>query len=483
MSTNSTQKRQTAHENYSQSLEEGIDDLEQSSSTATSTGTTNPASWGSGVDQSSSGSSQNYVTTYPVNQGLESESFIDEVAGEQPPPIAPTGFEAVGNHDEVANPSNESTEDQSTEASYDSLKAAAEESGEESVVQELISEGYTMPELVSEVEASRPVSYLRDAGAGLDPSGFSQEGSEEFLPFLAALVPTLVSAIGPSLAKGVTKIISRSPRRRKRLSDLAKTGVGVLGNLSKLLETAANTDSSESAPAVDEAFVQQVAVAMEVIIDRDDRIRIRNTTRNPWRRICALQIEFPNGVFRGTGFLVGPRSVATAGHCVYMHSQGGWARKITVIPGCDGSTKPYGQVESRSFRSVGGWVNQRKPEYDYGCIVLPSSGFGANLGSFGFAAVNSNTLLSKTAVLAGYPGDKPFAELWGMARRIKKVTRQTLVYDIDTMGGQSGAPVYIKRNGQVYVVGIHNYGSLSGNSATLVTASVHRNLTNWSRIR
>jgi V8-like Glu-specific endopeptidase len=105
------------------------------------------------------------------------------------------------------------------------------------------------------------------------------------------------------------------------------------------------------------------------------------------------------------------------------------------------------------------------------------------LGSFGFAAVNSNTLLSKTAVLAGYPGDKPFAELWGMARRIKKVTSQTLVYDIDTMGGQSGAPVYIKRNGQVYVVGIHNYGSLSGNSATLVTASVHRNLTNWSRIR
>jgi len=69
-----------------------------------------------------------------------------------------------------------------------------------------------------------------------------------------------------------------------------------------------------------------------------------------------------------------------------------------------------------------------------------------------------------------------------MARRIKTVGDKTLTYDIDTVGGQSGAPVYVKRNGQRYVVGIHNYGAATGNSATRVTRPVGDRLLAWSRI-
>jgi glutamyl endopeptidase len=104
------------------------------------------------------------------------------------------------------------------------------------------------------------------------------------------------------------------------------------------------------------------------------------------------------------------------------------------------------------------------------------------LGSFGFANFNAQKLLAQSAVLAGYPGDKPFAEMWGMARKIKTVTAKTLVYDIDTMGGQSGAPVYVKRNGQRFVVGIHNYGATTGNSATRITQPVYDRLKIWSKL-
>jgi V8-like Glu-specific endopeptidase len=135
------------------------------------------------------------------------------------------------------------------------------------------------------------------------------------------------------------------------------------------------------------------------------------------------------------------------------------------------------------FKSVTGWITGRKPESDYGCVVLPQGAFGGrNLGSFGFAAFDTQAILAQPAVLAGYPGDKPFAELWGMARRIKSASTKTLVYDIDTVGGQSGAPVYIKRNGQRYVIGIHNYGAGSGNSATRVTREVFDRLTAWSKL-
>jgi glutamyl endopeptidase len=100
----------------------------------------------------------------------------------------------------------------------------------------------------------------------------------------------------------------------------------------------------------------------------------------------------------------------------------------------------------------------------------------------GVSAMTAQELVAKPAVLAGYPGDKPFAELWGMARKIKTVGPVTLGYDIDTMGGQSGAPVYIKRNGSRFVVGIHNYGSSTGNSATRVTAEVAERLSAWSKL-
>lgn len=98
---------------------------------------------------------------------------------------------------------------------------------------------------------------------------------------------------------------------------------------------------------------------------------------------------------------------------------------------------------------IDGWVNSKKPETDYGCVVLPPGPFGGvNLGSFAISAISAPALVAKPAVLAGYPGDKPFAELWGMARKIKTVGSMTLGYDIDTVGGQSGAPVYINRSGR-----------------------------------
>jgi V8-like Glu-specific endopeptidase len=166
-----------------------------------------------------------------------------------------------------------------------------------------------------------------------------------------------------------------------------------------------------------------------------------------------------------------------------MHDQGGWARSIEVIPGSSGTERPFGQAAATTFRSVAGWVTSRNPETDFGCIVLPMGAFGGrNLGSFGFAAWDAQELVAHSAVLAGYPGDKPFAEMWGMAQRIQTVTANTLRYQIDTYGGQSGTAVYIKRNDQRYVVGIHNYGAAGGNSATRVTRPVYERLLAWSQL-
>lgn len=443
-----------------------------------------------GFGQSAPPSIERPMTTSARRVTASNES-VDEVSGDAFIALESLGQETtdeVGLTDEVGMDGTESGE-QFFEASPVQLAA---ESGQETALSDLRGiEGFEAP-LSGESASVAAEAALQEAGSATGEGA----GQEEFLPILAALAPALISSIGPSVAKAVVGKLS--PRAQKMIRALpgARTAVqgvlgaakaaggrgSILGLVAKLFESAeAKGDGSETGAEVDDTFATEAAAALEVIIGTDDRVRIHATTQIPWRRICALRIQFPNGsTYRGTGFLVGPRAVVTAGHCVYLHSQGGWARRIEVIPASNGPAKPFGQATATSFRSVAGWVKNKKPEYDFGCVVLPAGSFGGkNLGSFGFAAFSPPALLAQSAVVAGYPGDKPFAELWGMARKIKTVTAKTLIYDIDSMGGQSGAPVYITRNGQRYVVGIHNYGAATGNSATRVTPEVMARLTAW----
>lgn len=222
----------------------------------------------------------------------------------------------------------------------------------------------------------------------------------------------------------------------------------------------------------------------EVVIFPDNRIRINPTTSYPWRAICALKITAANGSrFIGTGWLISPRTVITAGHCVYMHSEGGWASSIEVIPAMNDALRPYGSFRSNVLRSTQGWVNSRNRDFDYGAIILPANSRpGDIVGSFGFAVRDDSFILNSALNLSGYPGDKGGNQQWFMAQKPKAVTSKVISYDIDTAGGQSGAPVWVLQNGNRYGVGIHTNGSLTGNSATRIDQSVYNNLLAWKNL-
>jgi V8-like Glu-specific endopeptidase len=244
---------------------------------------------------------------------------------------------------------------------------------------------------------------------------------------------------------------------------------------------------AEYGDPITRAALRQPEVAagiMEVVIGDDDRRQVTQITKSyPWRCICSLLITDNDGnKWIGTGWLIGPRTVITAGHCVYIHRRGGWVRSIEVIPGRDGSARPFGSCVATSFRSVTGWTENRDRNYDYAAILLPENcRYGDQLGWFGFANFTDATLAGFRVNLSGYPGDKPPGTQWFHSRKLKGINAQTLVYDIDTAGGQSGAPVWAFRNGQRHGVGIHTNGHVSGNSATRINAAVYQNLINWKQ--
>lgn len=220
--------------------------------------------------------------------------------------------------------------------------------------------------------------------------------------------------------------------------------------------------------------------ALEVVIGPDDRVQIRGTTSAPWRWICSLRITAADGSqWIGTGWLVSPRTVITAGHCVHIANRGGWVHSVDVMPGRDGAREPLGRCTARSFRSVVGWTRSGHRNHDYGAIVLPRGCAFPRLGAFGFAALPDDTLGRLWLNLSGYPGDKPAGTQWFHSRTARSVTPRTLVYEIDTAGGQSGAPVWRYADGQRHAVAIHTNGSLSGNSATRISRSVFDNLRTW----
>ncbi len=241
------------------------------------------------------------------------------------------------------------------------------------------------------------------------------------------------------------------------------------------------TDSESLILSVDAGEGEAIALVPERVIDTDTRSRVQNTRAYPWRTMCSLQITARNGRrFICSGNFIGPNTVMTAGHCVYMHRNGGWIRSMKVIPGANGAAEPYGSAFATRFHTVKGWITKRSPSYDYGA-VRTSTTLGRRVGWIGFAALKYLTLIRLRVNIAGYPGDKPSKTLWWTFNRIVQVAARRIYYLLDTAGGMSGAPVWRYYKGNRHQIAIHAYGGTRSNSGTRITKAVFNNMLRWRR--
>jgi glutamyl endopeptidase len=197
------------------------------------------------------------------------------------------------------------------------------------------------------------------------------------------------------------------------------------------------------------------------IIGGDNRVRVTNTTAFPNSAIAYI-------VSTGgqcTGWIIGPRLVVTAGHCIYDRGNRRWNSNFQVSFGRNGASTPYGvQGWATAWTDVS-YINNGNMGLDWGLIQL-NSNIGYSTGWFGYGW--QTTSRNGTSVtVRGYPGDHP-QQLWTHSGTVQKTEPNRLFYNVDTVGGQSGSPVYVSGN---IGVAIHAYGvdQTGLNSGTHIT--------------
>jgi V8-like Glu-specific endopeptidase len=144
-------------------------------------------------------------------------------------------------------------------------------------------------------------------------------------------------------------------------------------------------------------------------------------------------------------------------------------------------------VRSTRFSSVNRWVEAADPDFDIGCIHLDDP-LGDEVGWFSVGALSPEELEGFLVNVSGYPGDRGGGtEQYHHRNRILRVTERRLFYDVDTFGGQSGAPVWIHETDTAppLAVGIHAYGvggsadGLEANSAPRIIPGVLDQIRTW----
>jgi len=296
----------------------------------------------------------------------------------------------------------------------------------------------------------------------------------------------------------ISNIAAEAAQLSEQLVSLPETGSTKRGSIEPqgAIEKLRSDLVTESAaqPAAPKAGLRDIGAAsfkndvvLETVHGTDNRIRVQDTDKYPYRINASLLITARDGSqWIGTGWFISNRTLITAGHCVYITNSGvpgrdGWVKTIQVMPGRNGTQLPFGSVTSSHFWTVKGWADSGDENYDYGAIIIPTD-LGQTVGTIGYGSFADGDLVGAVANVTGYPGDKVGNEvgtLWYDSKAIASVSPTKVVYDIDTAGGQSGACVYVIKNNQRIAVAVHAYGGPVTNSGTRISPPVYQNLTNW----
>ena len=203
-------------------------------------------------------------------------------------------------------------------------------------------------------------------------------------------------------------------------------------------------------------------------------LKISNTDPKPARYVVRIVAFYADGsVSFGSGALIGPRHVLTAGHILYNH-----AKKnpnpvaVMVTPGMlPGGGTPFGSANALKWAVANEFKEWKdlflgKPVLDYGVILL-NKNLGAVTGGW-FEFEDWPRGWEYQANISGYIPEHQQGQVWQINANLKVVEHiakprilfQNAVWNfVEPLGGVSGGPLWLRRGDRYKIIGIYTRGA------------------------
>jgi V8-like Glu-specific endopeptidase len=205
-----------------------------------------------------------------------------------------------------------------------------------------------------------------------------------------------------------------------------------------------NTKISNSDPTVP-VYSNKAIQYGGVIIGADNRQQVTYPTQNPWKVHGQLTMNFGDKIYSGSGTLVSPCHVLTAGHNLYDPKTKQWAYNVKFYPARNGLNDNIKDVNCIKKTIFPAW-QYGDDNFDMG-IVLLDLPIGKTMGWNGMLCVDDDYLVGLNVNVSGYPADKhPGGTMWQDESPITYINtnRKRFYYNLSAFKGQSGSSPWIK---------------------------------------
>jgi V8-like Glu-specific endopeptidase len=255
-------------------------------------------------------------------------------------------------------------------------------------------------------------------------------------------------------------------------------------------QTGANLDPATAAPNIPFKGPDD---RLESVHGADQSKVVENTDDAPWKPLVCLEIYAGSESLVGSGVLIAPNVILTAGHNHYRLATGKFANVIAASVGMKNGRQA---AKARVVRveCCPNYTSRANPEdrsrfqYDYGIARLADDTLFQwakdKMDVASQAPLNDSDLSRSLLTIAGYPfiPGKPLTlkSCTGkaVAGRIEPVN---VWYDMDSMPGQSGGPVfrYDGPGKPPVFAGIHVAGDTKDNRARRFDTTMRTQVQAW----
>lgn len=214
----------------------------------------------------------------------------------------------------------------------------------------------------------------------------------------------------------------------------------------------------------------------------------------PHSAIGLLKVTYNyNTVSYRTGVLIGENIVLTAGHNLFDPRRNpnkpneilGSPLSLEFFPGLSENKSKFGKSEGKRIFFPMGYPKDN--DEDYGIIILNES-IGLKTGFMEMKIFEEDDKNNRILYNCGYPlnrssnGNKVFYqyECKGKVQDIDE-ERGVIVSGIKSSYGQSGAGMFLEKEGKFYVVGVHVASSFDDENfyATMINKKRYRQIQSW----